>query len=213
MNGIIGIQAKHINPATARVTLVDKHYRKVYWSVVIYISINWFGHKGDPCGSGGETIKMKVKAVILLILLSMIFIACNERGNNNKHADSKDKKREKQWRERFKDLVLCNCVVMGISDSSVRMKFLMTDKSFYDPMNFVMEHDIKQLLTPVIADMKQDSVNSLTTLGEGAQGISIFDNCLKFYKSKKLDTIADQKLFKWNHTDIDSVMSVVAPAY
>jgi hypothetical protein len=153
-------------------------------------------------------------AVILLMLLSMFFNACHERRNNNKHTKTEDNKHaEAEWKNRFKDLVFCNCVITGISDSAVRMKFLMTDKSFHDPIHIIMEDDIKQLLNPIIKQIKTDSINSLTTVSEGAQGKKVFDNCIKFYKSKQLDTLTSGKLLKWNRTNLDSVMSVKAPAY
>jgi len=156
---------------------------------------------------------MKVKAIIISILLNITFIACDD-GNNNKHANSIKKKRtEAEWKNRFKDLVFCNCVITGISDSAVRMKFLLTDKSFHDPINIIMEDDIKQLLNPVIKKIKSDSISSLTTVSEGAQGKKVFDNCLKFYKSNQLDTFTRGQLLKWNRTNLDSVMSVKAPAY
>lgn len=149
--------------------------------------------------------------IILFTVGSLFLLACDSKNKKSKVLKTNNSNLE--WKNHFKDLVLCNCVVLGVSDSAVRMKFLITDKSFYDPINIVMEEDIKQALSSVILEMKKDSIISLTTVGEGAQGKTIFNHCLSFYKSHSLDSLSDKKLYKWNHMNIDSAMAIKAPAY
>jgi hypothetical protein len=157
--------------------------------------------------------KMSTGVTTIFLLACLVLLACNPKQKQQNIAVSEKKDRELQWKDRFKDLVLCHCVVAGISDSAVRRKIFMTDKSFHDQINVVMKDDFKQILNPVIAEMRKDSITSLSTVGEGAQGKHIFDSCLKFYKSKKLDSLTDEKFVKWKRTNIDSVMAAEAPAY
>jgi hypothetical protein len=155
---------------------------------------------------------MRAKDIIQLMLASILLVACNHGKENNVESQKKqDVKTE--WKNRYKNLVLCNCVVAGLADSTVRMKLLMMDKSFHDPINIVMEDDIKNVIAPIISEIKRDSIVSLTTVGEGAQGKTVFSHCLKFYNCKKLDSLTNIKFTKWNHMNIDSIMSVKAPAY
>ncbi|WP_342644660.1 hypothetical protein [Mucilaginibacter sp. CSA2-8R] len=83
----------------------------------------------------------------------------------------------------------------------------------YNPISFVLEDRINQIIAPVISQIKRDSVTSLTTVGEGAQGKRIFSTCLRFYESQTLDSATRVALNVWKHTNIDSAMAVKAPAY
>jgi len=158
---------------------------------------------------------MKLQMMLLLMLTGMGLPACNSKKNNSSSNSSPIHVSidEADWKNRFKNLILCNCVLTGLADSTVRMKFLTMDKSFYDPINMVMEKDIQEALVPVISAMKKDSVASLTTVGEGAQGKSVFNHCIKYFRSNEMDSLANIKFIQWQHTNIDSVMAIKFPSY
>lgn len=167
----------------------------------------------------GITLTNTMKTIFYIFILAtcISLFACNPKNDKAKQ----DKKSpssmltytDNEWKENFKDLMLCNCVLMGLGDSTLSINIRLKDKSFYDPIGFVMNDDIKQELIPVLKQMQQDSLNSLTTLAEAAQGKKIFKSCIKLYKSKRLDSIAMKKLNKWKHMDIDSSMAITAPSY
>jgi|JI6StandDraft_1071083.scaffolds.fasta_scaffold228749_3 hypothetical protein len=62
--------------------------------------------------------------------------------------------------------------------------------------------------------MKKDSLNSLNKISESKAGKKVFEHCLKFYKSKKLDSITFVESKKWNIiNDIDSLIATKIPSY
>jgi hypothetical protein len=149
-----------------------------------------------------------------LIAATLLSIAsCNADHKKQDHQSSWQKTEDAAWKREFKDIVACRCVLEGIGDKSINDRIEMEDKTLYNMIDIVLRDSIKKLLTPVISKIKQDSVASLTTVGEGAQGKRIFSPCLQFYQSKTLDSAATAALNHWKHTNVDSIMAVKAPAW
>ena len=140
-------------------------------------------------------------------------IGCDQKSIKHNQQPNKFAEDDAEWKSRFKDLVMCHCVLAGIDDRNVRNKIMETDKTLYDPVDFILEDSIKKILIPVIYKIKQDSVISLTTVGEGAQGKHIFSTCLQHYRSKALDSATNMALKNWKRLNVDSLMAVKAPAY
>ena len=115
----------------------------------------------------------------------------------------------------FKDRVLSNCIFSGIGDKTITEKFAMQDKSFYSPVVYILFDPVsEQILKSVIFKIKIDSLESLETVGEAAQGKNVFSECLKFYNSKKLDSISKDQLKAWAKIkNFDSLVHKAMPAY
>lgn len=153
-----------------------------------------------------------MKKIFYFSICFALSISCNNKTKTT-IVSSKKQQDDNQWRQYFKDKVLCNCVLKGVGDKSVTDRFHKVDKSFYNEVAFILNDDIEEILNPIIKKMKKDSLESLTTVSEAAAGKNVFDNCLKFYRSEQLDSIAKLKLKKWTSLNRDSLMSVKAPAY
>ncbi len=115
----------------------------------------------------------------------------------------------RSWKQDFKDRVLCNCIVKGIGIKSVTDSIRMIDRSFSNEIELVFRNEITSVLKPIISKMRQDSLESLTTMAEGARGKHVFNTCIYFYKSKKLDSISKVMLRRWNKMPEDSVLGCV----
>lgn len=155
---------------------------------------------------------MKVKSSFFIFMI-VAAIGCDQTSKNHIQQINRFTEDDAQWKSKFKDLVMCHCVLAGIDDRNARNKIMETDKTLYDPVDFLLEDSIKKILIPVIYKIKQDSVISLTTVGEGAQGKHIFSTCLQYYRSKALDSATKMALQSWKRLNVDSLMAVKATAY
>jgi len=150
---------------------------------------------------------------INLLLLSMLVIGCT----SDKRLIKLDSEiwNSEYSKQDFKDNVLCNCLVMGFGDKNVTQQFKEEDRSFYSPIHIVFFDSVsKVILRPVVLKIKRDSVESLTRVSEAAAGKRVFYECLAFYKSRKLDSISDSEIKKWEKIkNIDSIINIRMPAF
>ncbi len=153
-----------------------------------------------------------MKKLFYILICFALSISCTNK-TKTLSISSKKQQDDNQWRQYFKDKVLCNCILKGVGDQSVTDRFHKVDKSFYNEVAFILNDDIEEILNPIIKKMKKDSIESLTTVSEAGAGKNVFDDCLKFYRSKQLDSITKLKLEKWASLNKDSLMSIKAPAY
>lgn len=100
------------------------------------------------------------------------------------------------WKQEFKDMVLCDCLLAGIGDEYVTRKFHEVDRSLYSPIR-IFDSLSTEILKPVLLKMSSDSLESLERMSEAAAGKRVLDPCLEFNKSKKLDSIVKAEDKKW----------------
>jgi len=119
------------------------------------------------------------------------------------------------YKQHFKDKVLCDCILAGLQGEDLPNDFNHQDKSFTSPEDFVLFDSLsKEIIKPVIKQIKSDSIKSLSTVAEAAAGKTVFKTCLLFYKSKSLDSIARINVKKWNTIEnIDSLYQIINPSY
>lgn len=146
-------------------------------------------------------------------LIAAIFIvACTE--NQNKE-NSLDKWGYKHWGQDFKNKVLCDCILAGLNDKAISNEILLKDRSFSSPINYILFDSLsREVIKPIVLQMKKDSLASTSTVSEAAAGKKIFKSCLDFYNSKKLDSITKAQESLWSKiNNIDSLISKKVPAY
>ncbi|WP_299515476.1 hypothetical protein [Mucilaginibacter sp.] len=153
---------------------------------------------------------MKTSKVLAFILLTIIINGCGVRRSEPGNFKQLS---QKKWQQEFKKNVLCNCVLLGMNDKNITQQFYKKDKSFYNEINIVLHDEILSVLSPVINQIKSDSIMSISTVSEGAAGKTVFNHCLDYYNSKKLDSISKVKSKMWLKMNVDSLMQVKAPAF
>lgn len=138
-----------------------------------------------------------MKYKILFILLLVVLYSCNSAKD---HIRLKNTTWDRRYtKQDFKDYVFCECLLAGLGDESIREKFEMTDKTFYSPVHAVLFDSIsKVIVKPVILSMKVDSAESVGRVSEATEHKkNVFGNCMNFYKSKELDSIARVSIKRW----------------
>lgn len=149
----------------------------------------------------------------IFLLLVILIVSCNI--NNQIKDENSDKWRRNNWEEDFKSKVFCDCVLAGLNDKKLADEILIQDRSFASPINYVLFDSLsKEVIKPVIQQLRQDSAKSVLSVSENAAGKKIFKTCLNFYQSKKLDSIVKIQQIKWSKiTNIDSLISKKVPSY
>jgi hypothetical protein len=152
---------------------------------------------------------MKYVLMILLILA----IGCNTKPTKL----SKQRKTWgfEHWEQDFKDYTLCQCLIKGYGDRDIEVKLGSIDKSFASPVNrAIFDSTTQAIIRPIIKTIEDNSLKSTTTVSENAAGKQVFNQCLKFYKSKKLEDIAKTESKKWESiNDIDSLIYKRMPSF
>ena len=99
--------------------------------------------------------------------------------------------------------------------NNIERKILFEDKSFYNPIAITFFDSIIDInLKKEILKIKSDSLKSLKTVGEAGAGKKVFNHCIKFYKSSRLDSIVKIESKKWKKIkDIDSLIFIKVPSY
>ncbi|WP_146228826.1 hypothetical protein [Mesonia sp. K7] len=99
-------------------------------------------------------------------------------------------------RDHFKFTYFQDCLKHGFNKSDEIMKILVEDKSYRSDFILGMQNYkyIDSLAKLTAKAIKKDSIKSLTTAHESAQGKKVFKKCLCDYNSKWLDSIATSRL-------------------
>jgi hypothetical protein len=153
-------------------------------------------------------IKLNIMRIYLFIfLVVLITFSCTNKTINQR--------KNKFYINYFKDKVLCECIIAGLNDKEIRDKFLSEDKSFNDRVVYYLFDSLsKEIIKPTIEKIRLDSIESEEILGEGSAGKNVFNECLKFYKSKKLDSIAKTNNKKWiKINNLDSLIDKKYPIF
>lgn len=152
-------------------------------------------------------IKIKFMQKMAFLLMFLFFSSCSVFYNNKKDL--------KNFKDEFKFQAYCSCVISGYDNKNLTTKMVGLDKSFYNPIiNSVFSKEIIAIGIEEGKIMKLDSINSIQKFSEGKSGKTILKHCLKFYSSKKLDSIAKVKFKEWkNIKNLDSVLQKNIPAF
>lgn len=122
---------------------------------------------------------MKKTGIFFLIIL--MFYRCSTLKQHEK----------KEYKERFKTELLCECLKYGFNESKEIKKLLKEDKSLVFDEPFDKKHGvIEELAKLTYQKIRKDSINTIGKVAEGAEGKRVFQQCLKVYNSKKIDSLA-----------------------
>lgn len=146
------------------------------------------------------------------VVVSILLLSCS---THNKDLIEQRKNWDyKNWKQNFKDRAFCKCIVSGF-DSNIKEKIIYEDKSFYNAIAITFFDSIIDInIKNEILKMKSDSINSLTKVSEAGAGKMVFNHCLKYYKSAKLDSIVKFESKKWKKIkQIDSLVFIKVPSY
>lgn len=90
---------------------------------------------------------------------------------------------------------MCQCIVLGLAPASGNESI--NSLIQYDPISAVLfDSAIIENLKPVFKEMYVDSVQRAIGSSEAAQGESVFNYCMRYYKSTQLENFARKELRK-----------------
>ncbi|MFC6876499.1 hypothetical protein ACFQZF_07365 [Flavobacterium myungsuense] len=134
--------------------------------------------------------------VISTLLLSILLISCSQ----HKQLIREERKLWgfNNWKNDFKDRAFCQCLLEGYNDRNVKKFILKNDKSYYDGIGIaIFDPTLIPIIQKEVTQIKKDSLESVEKVPEHIVGKRIFNHCLNFYKSKKLDSITKSEIHKW----------------
>ena len=149
----------------------------------------------------------------LFILMLIVLFSCSP---ENKILDTQRHSwNYNNWKQEFKDRTLCNCLIKGYNNKEITNKIYDIDKSYYNPIAIVLfDSIIDGLLKNEILKMKKDSLLSINRVTETKAGKTVFEHCIKLYRSKKLDSIAKSESKQWRKIkNIDTLIIKKMPSY
>ena len=147
---------------------------------------------------------------LIIFIMTFLFLAnvCHSQVN-----EQRQKWEYSKWPTLFRERALCLCLIEGYQDSIVRKRILQNDRSYYDPISIAI---FDKTLIPIVR-REVDSINikfknSIGRISEGAIGKKVFNHCMEFYKSKRLDLILKKARQEWKEIkDIDSEVEKSLP--
>ena len=119
------------------------------------------------------------------------------------------------WESEFKERALCLCLLEGYENEEIKSYILKNDQSYYDGIGIaIFDPTLKQIIRKEVAKIKQDSIASIERVPEHLEGKRIFNHCMEFYKSDRLDSIVKKEIPKWNEIkDIEAEVWKHIPTY
>ncbi|OYU84325.1 MAG: hypothetical protein CFE24_06880 [Flavobacterium sp. BFFFF2] len=151
---------------------------------------------------------------ILIFLMIFLLVACaSER--KTKLKSQREHWEYSSWNSKFKDRAICLCVLYGQNNASLIEKISNNDRSFRDPLSqAIFDSVILTNLKKVIVTINTDSIYRIGRVAEALKGKHIFSTCLRFYKSKTLDSITrNQKRYWKSIKDIDTIIKKKVPDF
>ena len=145
---------------------------------------------------------------ITLTLCTFLIISC---------ASNKKSIYLKKYELQFKEISFCECIYNGYNDmdNQLAKKMKLIDKSFNKRIVYALSGDIiSNIVKKEAQKMKKDSLNSISTVAEFSAGKKVIHHCIRFYKSKILDSTArlEYKRLK-KIKNIDSIIMEKLPDY
>lgn len=134
---------------------------------------------------------------------------------NKSLIDQRDKWHYKNWRQDFKDRTFCLCLLEGYQNKDLQRKIVQMDRSYTNALySTFFDSIIYQNLKVELKQMKMDSIYRIEHVSEGGQGKKVFNHCLKYYKSKKLDSITKLESKNWKKIkNIEEIISIKHPVH
>ena len=157
-----------------------------------------------------------MKLVLSFLIVSVLFYSCSV---------SKELKEErkmwgfKNWENEFKDRAFCLCQLKGFANKEIEKTLVNNDKSYYNPLGYaIFDKALKFEIDKQVEKIRLDSLESVgrypTDLTDLLQRRAILGNCLEFYRSKSLDSLAKTQKKTWKKIpDIMAEIHKVPPTY
>lgn len=134
-----------------------------------------------------------IRTLTLIMMVAYILCSCSKK----RHSTSTYNKRyEAFYAESFKNAYMSSCLEIGFNNMQEIKKLLFLDKSFHIGEPILEENDVKIIDSLVMErqlKIKQDSINSIGRVAEGAEGKKVLKPCFCDYKSQWLDKLAKKK--------------------
>lgn len=140
--------------------------------------------------------KIENMRFISTLILSILLFGCSQQ---NKIIRKERKSWGfNNWKNEFKERAFCLCLLEGYDDENTKKFILQNDKSYYNGVGIaIFDPILKPIIQKEVNLMKKDSLESIGKVPEHITGKRIFNHCLNFYKSKKLDSITKMEIPKW----------------
>ena len=121
----------------------------------------------------------------------------------------------KSWKDDFKDRAFCLCLLEGYENKDIKEFILKNDKSYFSGIAPpIFDPVLNPIIQREIEEMKKDSLESIEKVSEGKAGKMIFNHCLEFYKSQRLDSLTKRQIPKWRRIEnISEQVSKYNPTY
>lgn len=158
---------------------------------------------------------MDIKLIMKYISIGALFFIVGCSTQSQQLIEQRKSWHYQNWKQDFKDRTFCLCLLEGYQNKDLHRKIVEIDNSYYNAIaTALFDSIISMNLKDELKKMKTDSIYRIEHVSESGQGKRIFNHCLKYYKSKKLDSIAKMESLKWRKIrDIDSLVMEKIPAY
>lgn len=154
------------------------------------------------------------KLKVFFIFICVLFIySCNP-----KYSELIEKRKSwgfDNWDSKFKDRALCLCLVEGYENKKIKNYIKNNDKSYYSGIGIaIFDPTLKPIIKREVEKIRQDSIESVKRYPEHLRGKRIFEHCMEFYKSERLDSILKKEIPKWKKiTDLEAEIWKYIPTY
>ena len=138
-----------------------------------------------------------------------IFISCSSM------KDLRNERKEwnyKNWDKAFKERAFCLCQLKSFENKYIESILWKNDKSYYDPLGIAIFDDVLEpQIVKEVGLVRLDSINSIGKYPDDLklllQKRAVINHCLKFYNSKRLDSLAKKQKKYWS--TIPSIMDKI----
>ena len=140
--------------------------------------------------------KIKRYKLINLFILTILICSCSQQ----QQLIRKEHKSWgfKNWKNEFKERAFCNCLIEGYENNDIKNYIVKYDKTYYSGIGIaIFDPALKPIIKNEVLQMRNDSIESTTKVPEHLVGKRVFEHCLEFYKSKRLDSITKRQMTEW----------------
>ena len=146
-----------------------------------------------------------------LILITTLFFLGNI--SQCQIAAQRDKWEYSKWPTQYKERAFCLCLLEGYQDTTLKRKLLEVDKSYYDPVSIaIFDKTLSTIIKSEVDSINMKYNRSIGRISEVANGKRVFNHCLEFYESRRLDLMMQSARKEWNEIkDIDLEIEKTMP--